>query len=1074
MNERLIRFTELMRSIFELDKSDLDFGIYRIMNIRKNRIEDFLTKGLPRKVQETLKPFAEDSTGVSQRMKEIENTAKAAGIQVSDSPVWAAEYEALKKKKAAGTDLSALETDVYSALYSFFNRYYDEGDFISKRRYKEGVYAIPYEGEEVKLYWANHDQYYIKTSENFKDYAFIEQGISVHFRLVDATTEKDNIKEADDSKRVFMLFTEDEENYPGIPTFEYDQGKRELIIRFVFDIPEDKKRKYAEENYAAIKDKIVKDYDALIMPLLRDVSKDPKKPKTVLQRHLEAYVAKNTFDYFIHKDLGGFLRRELDFYIKNEVMRLDDLDTENEQRVETWLAKVRAIKRVGHVIIDFLAQLEDFQKKLWLKKKFVVETNWCITLDRIDQSFWPEIAENEQQVQEWMDLYAIQEAEGWTNPPSMEFLKNNQNLLIDTRHFTKVFKNNLLATFDHVDKQMNGLLINADNYQAARFLSKNTSEKIKCVYLDPPYNTNEVSFLYKNNYKHSSWISMISDRVAVAFNSLSSNGVLLITIDDEEVFNLKKLLDSILGENRFIGTIVIQSNPRGRGINSFYATCHEYCLCYAKNPNLVEIVNQALTEEQASLYTSTSDEIPYRALPFRRSGGWSTPSDRPNSEFPLYFNEKGVLFAVGGEREIEMPSEYVATEILTLEDGKINSQSEKSFIEKHPNAIRIMPVDTNGSRRVWRWSDRRKILEAGYNEDFIIKQEKDYYYVQLKDRIKDGRKPKTIWFDSRYDSSSHGTNLLKSLFGERNMFGFPKSVFSTEDSLCTIIGNTDNSITLDLFAGSATTGHAVLNINRRDNSFHKYILVEMGTYFDTVTKPRMQKVIYSDEWKDGKPQNRDTGVSHLMKYIRLESYEDALSNIRLDTDKGEQLSALFGEEYLVRYMIDTETADSLLDIQAFRNPFQYQMKITENNEARLRPVDVVETFNYLIGLRVARQGTVDHFRASPEQDGAYEGAVHLARDDGGEYAFQQVEGTMPDGRRALIIWRTVTDDLIRSNAALDAYFTRYRINPNDREYDVIFVNGDNNLDNIRGENEQWESVMTELEFKARMFEGDGL
>lgn len=91
---------------------------------------------------------------------------------------------ALKKQLAEGADLAALETDVYSALYAFFNRYYEEGDFISKRRYKEGVYAIPYEGEEVTLYWANQDQYYIKTSENFKDYTFVAGGITVHFRLV--------------------------------------------------------------------------------------------------------------------------------------------------------------------------------------------------------------------------------------------------------------------------------------------------------------------------------------------------------------------------------------------------------------------------------------------------------------------------------------------------------------------------------------------------------------------------------------------------------------------------------------------------------------------------------------------------------------------------------------------------------------------------------------------------------------------------------------------------------------------------------------------------------------------------
>jgi adenine-specific DNA-methyltransferase len=111
-----------------------------------------------------------------------------------------------------------------------------------------------------------------------------------------------------------------------------------------------------------------------------------------LEKHLSTYVAKNTFDYFIHKDLRGFLTRELDFFIKSEVIHLDDIDTTDEKRADSYLAKVRAIKRVGKIIIDFLAQIEDFQKKLWLKKKFVVDTNWCITFDRVDEKFYPKLS----------------------------------------------------------------------------------------------------------------------------------------------------------------------------------------------------------------------------------------------------------------------------------------------------------------------------------------------------------------------------------------------------------------------------------------------------------------------------------------------------------------------------------------------------------------------------------------------------------------------------------------------------------------------------------------------------------
>ena len=1069
MNERLNRFISLLKQIFELDKSDLDFGIYRVMNLRKAQIEEFLTERLPQMVQETLAPFAQGSKEeIRAKMKQIEDSVSEMGMTVDALPDTAQkkqQYLQLQKQLAEGADLAALETDVYSALYSFFNRYYEDGDFISKRRYKEGVYAIPYEGEEVKLYWANQDQYYIKTSENFKDYTFVFDGITVHFRLVDATTEQNNNKESKDSKRTFMLFTEDEENYPGIKRFEYDPDAAEIVIRFVYDIPADKKK-----NYAAITQWLLSLRRAELNPLIAPIPTGKgKETTTLIEKHLKGYVAKNTFDYFIHKDLRGFLTRELDFFIKSEVMHLEDLDTDSEVRVETYLAKVKAIKRVGKIIIDFLAQIEDFQKKLWLKKKFVVETNWCITLDKIDESFWPEIIGNKAQIDEWIAMYAIDEAEGWTNPPSVDFLRQNQNLIIDTKHFSNTFKFKLLESIPDLDEQTDGLLVNSDNYQAVRMLQRRFACKVKCVYLDPPYNTNESTFIYKNNYKHSSWASMIADRVSAAYETLDENGVLMITIDDEELYDLKAVLDTVIGAERYIGTIVIQSNPRGRGINSFYATCHEYCLCYAKNPELAEIVDQELTTEQESAYTGDDDEIAYRLLPFRRSGGWSTPQDRPNSEFSLFFDEQGKLFAVGGERTEEVPAEYVPSCILTIEDGNVVSYSESAFLQKYPSAFKIMPIDTSGLCRVWRWSDREKILRAGEAGDFVLKTEKSYAYVQLKDRIKGGRKPKTIWCDSKYDSSSHGTNLLKSMFGERNVFGFPKSVYSTKDSLHSIVGNDEQSIVLDLFGGSATTGHAVILLNRKDQRKRKYILAEMGEYFDTVTKPRMQKVVYASDWKDGKPQQRDGGISQIIKYMRLESYEDALSNIQL-SDNGGQLKSLLGEDYMIHYMVDFESRGSLLDVEAFSNPFAYTMKITEKNECKERSIDLCETFNYLIGLTVTRQSAISYWLSKPAEHPAYEGAVELVSDISGQYAFRQIEGTLPDGRRALVIWRSVTDGIVASNAALDAFFTTCRNNAEDRKYDVIFVNGDSNLENLRGKSEGWTVRMTETEFKNRMFE----
>ena len=146
-NERLDRFVKLLKEIFELDKSDLDFGIYRVMNLRKAQVETFLAERLPKKLQETLDPFAQNNRDkICAQMTQIEENAAGMGMTVdalSDTAPLKQKYLELTMQLAEGSDLAALETDVYSALYSFFNRYYEEGDFISKRRYKEGVYAIP-------------------------------------------------------------------------------------------------------------------------------------------------------------------------------------------------------------------------------------------------------------------------------------------------------------------------------------------------------------------------------------------------------------------------------------------------------------------------------------------------------------------------------------------------------------------------------------------------------------------------------------------------------------------------------------------------------------------------------------------------------------------------------------------------------------------------------------------------------------------------------------------------------------------------------------------------------------------
>ena len=297
---------------------------------------------------------------------------------------------------------------------------------------------------------------------------------------------------------------------------------------------------------------------------------------------------------------------------------------------------------------------------------------------------------------------------------------------------------------------------------------------------------------------------------------------------------------------------------------------------------------------------------------------------------------------------------------------------------------------------------------------------------------------------------------------------------------------------LDYFGGSGTTAHAVIDLNRQDGGHRKYILIEMGDHFDTVLMPRVQKVVYSPDWKDGKPTAAGKGISHCFKYLRLESYEDALNNLQVDGTKGAAFAGV--GDYFLKYMLDVETkgSPSLLNVESFANPFGYRLVVKKpgSEEREERTVDLVETFNYLIGLRVKNTAAMKRYTADFErpkdeelpEDGhtklVLKGGLKLQ--DDGAWAFRLVEGWCPKNRatpndgakeRVLVVWRTLTGDTEKDNAVLNAFLQRKDINALDGEYDVIYVNGSNNVPNLRKDSDTWKVRLIEEEFRARMWEG---
>ena len=1021
------KFVAKLQEIFMMDHAELDFGIYRIMNQKRDEIQQFLQHDLLPQVKTALQGNGGDAQQAKQRMTEIEQMFAGMDIEtLPDSNPNVAEYKKLKAQLAQGGSADDLEGEVFSHLVTFFSRYYDGGDFLSKRRYKDNTYAIPYNGEEVKLHWANSDQYYIKTSEYFRDYTFVlpTSRKKVHFVLKDASTEQNNNRAANNMERRFALWEPEKEGDHVIEV----TAEGDLNIYFTYELmPKATKQKdLLVAALEAVTPLVPADFEELLT--VKIPTKDNGN-RTLLEKHLTDYTAKNTFDYFIHKDLGGFLSRELDFYIKNEVLHIDDLDP---QHINSQLSVVKAIKQVGQKIIQMLAQLENFQKKLWLKKKFVVQSDYCITLDRVPEKLYPEIIANEAQRKEWVRLFAIDEIQGdmmteaYSEPLTIEFLKQNQFLVLDTAFFDAKFKHQLVKSMENIDEQTNGLLINSENFQALQLLQEKYKKSFNGIYVDPPYNTSASEINYKNNYKHSSWLSLIQDRFEQGRYLLADDGLQCTTIDDVENSKLQLLISSIYGSENIVGIVPIKINPSGRPTERGFALTHEYGIFSGKS-NAATISKVPRSDTQIARYNQEDAIGVFEWRNLRREG---SNSDRENGErqyYPIYGD-----LSTG---TIRVPKIY------WQEETRQWYLCEGEHILN--NEVEIYPINDDGREKNWRWSEEN--VRADYS-NFIVRipqgNTKPQVYYKYRPNM-DGITPLTMWTDAKFSATEHGTKVIKDLFKESN-FAYPKSIHAVIETL-TVMGfkSNKNLGIIDYFAGSGTTGHAIIQMNRDDNGKRTFVLVEVNDYFDNVTKARIEKVVYSNDWRDGKPVSRN-GVSQCFKYIRLEQYEDTLNNLEIKKQQTELQTDEFKESYMLSYMLDTETRDSLLNLKWFENPFEMTLKTTKDNELVTTNVDMVETFNYLIGLNVE---TEDWYQ--DDNICVVQGKTHR------------------DGLKTLVIWRNCKRV---DNKKLDEFFDRMDFRTRDTEFDIIYVNGDNTLPNLRRDEEHWKVVLTEEEFQKRMFE----
>jgi adenine-specific DNA-methyltransferase len=1038
-----------LKEIFQIDRPELDFGVYRILNARVGEINDYLENRLKAKVSESLAVSgANNKESLYKELQEKEAQYRADGIDPESVPKVREMRQKLAEYSAGNSEH---ENAVFTHLLTFFSRYYDKGDFISQRRYKGDTYAIPYAGEEVVLHWANKDQYYTKSSENFSNYAFkLDDGRSVRFRLVTADTAKDNRKDNDKERRFVLIdkqtriLTDDDGDEAEETLLPVAEENGELVLRFEYKVmPKGSKQDdlVSKAVKTVLDDPIVK---ARWLDLAGREPTEKNPQRTLLEKCLTNYTAKNTADYFIHKNLGGFLRRELDFYIKNEVMNLDDVqNAEKFADIEKNLRLIQTLRAIALDLIIFLAQLEDFQKKLWLKKKFVVASHYCITLDRIIKdapALLDIIASNKQQWDQWGKLGLLNGKTDLLNMAkvgSVEYLKEHPYLMVDTPLFDAAFKQALLATLDNLDESLDGLLIHGDNFQALSLLQERYHEQVKCVYIDPPYNTDASAIIYKNGFKDSSWLSLIHNRLEIAHSLMSEDALISVAIDDQEVAPIKAVLGNIFEKE--IGVSVVKSNPQSRKTTGKFSPVHEYALFYGKSEKAVPL-SIGFNESKAARYPLQDEKGRYSWMNFIRAGSNDLREDRPKLFYPIAVNKENKLRIPRMEWSDELQ------EYLLLEE----------FGEGEQLVYPIKYVEDRAIEKNWQRGHKR--VSDEYDEYRVRRDNNDQINIDFKTRMDEEAAPVTWWDKGEYASANYGAAELKELFGIKN-FDFPKAKKLVEDAIRACGGAQSNATVLDFFGGSGTTIHSLITIARETKEKLNYVLVEQGEYFDTIIKPRIQKVVYSADWKDGKATAPHTGISHAFKVLKLESYEDTLNNLQLRRTEAQHnlldmLPQSAQEDYLLRYLLDIESRGSLLSVEHFDRPFDCKLKITVDSAGAYeeRSIDLVETFNYLIGLRVKH--------------------IDMQLDKG----FVLVTGHLPSGEKTLVLWRNV--DQV-DYEALNRLCDRLAINPADSEFEVVYINGDHNipavftsLETEGGITKTLKIRQIEPEFFNRMFAGD--
>ena len=384
------------------------------------------------------------------------------------------------------------------------------------------------------------------------------------------------------------------------------------------------------------------------------------------------------------------------------------------------------------------------------------------------------------------------------------------------------------------NKTPTNILIEGDNYHSLSVLNYTHANSIDVIYIDPPYNTGSTDWRYNNDYvdkedsfRHSKWISFMDKRLRMARNLLKENGVICVTIDDYEISRLLILMEEIFNEFNHLGTVPIRNNPAGRSTTKGISITHEYAIFFGKTEKS-RVGRLERNQKQIDRYKEEDSKGKFEWVNFRKPG--SMRSESPKMFYPI----------------------FISKDKIRLPKIEWNDIKEEWTLKEKPNKDEfvIYPIDDDGKERRWRWGIERFENER---EELSPRFLKNKPHAYVKGRINDeGVLPMTWWDKKEYSSTAYDTNLLKDIFAELQIFSYPKSLYAVIDSILVMSENKE-AVVLDFFAGSGTTGHAVLELNKQDGGNRKFILCtnNENKIAEEVTYERLKRVIKGYKNKKG-------------------------------------------------------------------------------------------------------------------------------------------------------------------------------------------------------------------------------